>query len=78
MSKRKKHKPRIDWICTPTFVAEVLRSIKANRGRLCQSLPGSVGSTCRRPWMDFVASGTRTHSKRTRRPPTRPNLCSPG
>ncbi|QQP58452.1 Uncharacterized protein FKW44_003775 [Caligus rogercresseyi] len=28
------------------------------RGRPCPSSPGGVGSTCRRPWMDSVASGT--------------------
>ncbi|QQP55079.1 Transposable element tcb1 transposase, partial [Caligus rogercresseyi] len=32
MSKRKEHKPRIDWICTLTFVAGLKRSIKANPG----------------------------------------------
>ncbi|QQP38395.1 Transposable element tcb1 transposase [Caligus rogercresseyi] len=30
MSKRKEHKPRSDRICTPTFVAGLKRSIKAN------------------------------------------------
>ncbi|QQP50606.1 Uncharacterized protein FKW44_011655, partial [Caligus rogercresseyi] len=30
MSKRKEHKPRTDQICTPTFVAGLKRSIKAN------------------------------------------------
>ncbi|QQP35912.1 Uncharacterized protein FKW44_020859, partial [Caligus rogercresseyi] len=32
ISKRKKHKPRSDQICTPTFVAGLKRSIKANPG----------------------------------------------
>ncbi|QQP37616.1 Uncharacterized protein FKW44_017939, partial [Caligus rogercresseyi] len=49
MSKRKEHKPRSGWICTPTFVAGLKRSIKAIRGRPCPSSPGSVRSTCRRP-----------------------------
>ncbi|QQP49084.1 Uncharacterized protein FKW44_009612, partial [Caligus rogercresseyi] len=32
MSKRKEYKPRYDRICTPTFVAGLKRSIKANLG----------------------------------------------
>ncbi|QQP34817.1 Transposable element tcb1 transposase [Caligus rogercresseyi] len=54
MSKRKEHKPRSDRICTPTFVAGLKRSIKANPGTHGQEAWGPPVV----PWMDSVASGT--------------------
>ncbi|QQP57147.1 Transposable element tcb1 transposase [Caligus rogercresseyi] len=79
MSKRKKHKPRSDRICTPTFVAGLKRSIKANPGTPMSILARKRGvHLSSSPGWTLWPLGPRTHSSRTRRPPTRPNLCSPG
>ncbi|QQP54291.1 Transposable element tcb1 transposase [Caligus rogercresseyi] len=79
MSKMKEHKPRIDWICTPTFVAGLKRSIKANPGTSMSILARKRGvHLSSSPGWTLWPLGPRTHSSRTRRPPTRPNLCSPG
>ncbi|QQP50602.1 Transposable element tcb1 transposase, partial [Caligus rogercresseyi] len=43
------HKPRINWICTPTFVAGLKRSIKANPGTPMPILARKRGSTFRCP-----------------------------
>ncbi|QQP37045.1 Transposable element tcb1 transposase, partial [Caligus rogercresseyi] len=45
ITKKKEHKPRIDWTCTPSFVAGLKRPIKANT---YIHPPGSVGTTYRR------------------------------
>ncbi|QQP39707.1 Transposable element tcb1 transposase, partial [Caligus rogercresseyi] len=58
ISKKWEESGMSDRICTPTFVAGLKRSIRANPGTPMSILPGSVGSTCRRPWIDSVASGT--------------------
>ncbi|QQP41740.1 Transposable element tcb1 transposase [Caligus rogercresseyi] len=49
MSKRKEHKPRSDRICTPTFVAGLKMSIKANTGTLMSILARKRPQDCRRP-----------------------------
>ncbi|QQP34737.1 Transposable element tcb2 transposase, partial [Caligus rogercresseyi] len=78
MSKRKEHKPRSDRICTPTLVAGLKRSIKANPGRPMSILTRKRGvHLSSSPDGTLWPPGPCTHSSRTRRPPTRPNLCSP-
>ncbi|QQP51059.1 Hypothetical protein FKW44_012274, partial [Caligus rogercresseyi] len=74
MSKRKEQKLGVTK-SHATFVARLKRSIKANPGRPCPSSPEAWGPPVVVPWMDSVASGTRTHSSRTWRPPTR-QTCS--
>ncbi|QQP55008.1 Transposable element tcb2 transposase [Caligus rogercresseyi] len=49
MSKRKEHKPRSDWICTPTFVTGLKRSIKANLRTPMSILARKRPQDCRRP-----------------------------
>ncbi|QQP36897.1 Transposable element tcb1 transposase [Caligus rogercresseyi] len=79
MSKRKELKLRSDRICTPTFVAGLKRSIKANPGTPMSILARKRGvHLSSSPGWTLWPPGPRSRSSRTRRPPTRSNVCSPG